>query len=81
MNEYDQKQYSAHQALNYLIYEKYHAQKEAYKSVLVFARHLSEGVFEPNFKDYSDDVASLRRVGYLVDLLTRFLNVEKSRKA
>jgi hypothetical protein len=80
MNNSDRKQYSAHQALNHLVYETYKSKKEAYKSVLVFARHFSEGSYEPDFKEYSEDTVSLRRVGYLVDFLTRFLNVEKSRK-
>ncbi|WP_145999078.1 hypothetical protein [Oceanicoccus sp. KOV_DT_Chl] len=81
MNENDSKQNSAHQALNHLVHESYRSKKDAYESVLVFARHFCDGAYEPNFKEYSDDALSLRRVGYLVDFLTRFLDVEKSRKA
>ena len=81
MNDNDRKQFFAHQALNHLVHETYNSKKDAYKNVLVFARHFSEGFYEPDFKEYAGDNVSLRRAGYLVDFLTRFLNVEKSLKA
>ncbi len=77
-NNYSYKR--AYDVLNSLVYEQYKTKKDAYDLVLLFANYLEDDSFKPDLKQYEKSSVGLRRAGYLIDFLYRFLDVDKEKK-
>jgi len=70
----------AHRALVNLAEGNYKSQEDAYRYVIVFADKFWFKNYTPSFDEFFDNEVYLKRVGYLVDFLSKFPHVTTKRK-